>query len=112
LVKQIRHVIKIGGIDAVGISNDFPLSGEANLIKAKNNNSEAVKAYLDWWDAIAKMGVLGFDRRPTHVAIPELNNIRRMYTIHAALERGGFKAGEVEKIIGGNWIRVLTESLS
>jgi microsomal dipeptidase-like Zn-dependent dipeptidase len=35
-----------------------------------------------------------------------------MYTIHAALERGGFKAGEVEKIIGGNWIRVLTESLS
>ncbi len=112
LLKHIRHVIKVGGIDAVGISNDFPLSGEANLIKAKNNNSEAVKAYLEWWDAIAKMGVLGFDKRPTHVAIPELNNIRRMTTIHHALEKGGFKAGEVEKIIGGNWIRVLTESLS
>ncbi len=112
LIKQLRHVIKVGGIDAVGISNDFPLSGEANLIKAKNNNGEAVKAYLEWWDAIAKMGVLGFDRRPIHVAIPELNNIRRMSTIHDALEKSGFKSNEIEKIMGGNWCRVLTASLS
>ena len=109
-LRQIRHVIKVGGIDAVGVSNDFPLSGERTLIKANGDNAEAVKSYLPWWDSIAKMGVLGFDRRPTHVAIPELNNIRRVRLIREALERGGFKSGEVEKIMGGNWMRVLTEA--
>jgi membrane dipeptidase len=111
-LKQIRHVIKVGGIDAVGIANDFPLSGEQSLIEAKNNNAEAVKGYLPWWDSIAKLGILGFDKRPVHVAIPELNNIRRVYTIHEALEKSGFRSREIEKIMGGNWIRVLTESVN
>jgi membrane dipeptidase len=42
LLKQIRHVTRIGGADSVGIANDFPLSGEESLIRANNNNSEAV----------------------------------------------------------------------
>jgi len=109
LLKQIRHVIKVGGTDAVGIANDFPLSGEESLIAAKNNNAEAVKNYYPWWDSVAKMGVLGFDKRPSHVAIPELNNIRRMYTIHETLRKSGFNSRDVEKIMGGNWIRVLAE---
>lgn len=109
-LRQLRHVMKVGGIDAVGIANDFPLSGERSLIEAKGNNAEAVKNYLPWWDSIAKLGVLGFDKRPTHVAIPELNNIRRMHLIHEALERGGFRPREIEKIMGGNWIRVLSET--
>ncbi len=109
-LKQIRHVIKVGGIDAVGIANDFPLSGERSLIQANGNNAEAVKNYLYWWDTIAELGVLGFDRRPTHVAIPELNNLRRLHLIHEALEKGGFTSREIEKIMGGNWIRVLSES--
>jgi membrane dipeptidase len=108
-LKQIRHIIKIGGIEAVGIANDFPLSGEQGLIEAKNNNAEAVKNYLPWWDSIAKLGVLGFDKRPTHVAIPELNNLHRVQTIFQSLEKSGFTSKEVEKIMGGNWIRVLSE---
>jgi membrane dipeptidase len=109
-LRQIRHVVKVGGIDAVGVANDFPLSGERSLIEAKGDNAVAVKNYLPWWDSIARMGVLGFDRRPAHVAIPELNNIRRVHLIREALAKGGFKSAEVEKIMGGNWIRVLTES--
>ena len=111
-LRQIRHVFKVGGVDAVGIANDFPLSGERSLIAAKGNNAEAVKGYLPWWNSIAKLGVLGFDKRPSHVAIPELNNIRRIHTIHEALGKGGFKSREIEKIMGGNWIRVLTESIA
>jgi microsomal dipeptidase-like Zn-dependent dipeptidase len=34
-----------------------------------------------------------------------------MFTIHAALGKAGFASRETEKIIGGNWIRFLTESL-
>ncbi|MEW6130113.1 MAG: membrane dipeptidase [Acidobacteriota bacterium] len=111
LIKQLRHIIKIGGIDTAAIANDYPLSGEPNLVKLKNNNTEGVKDYLDWWRSVGKQGVLGFDKDPQHVVIPELNNINRMFTIHAALEKSGFKLTEIEKIMGGNWLRVLTESL-
>ncbi len=111
-LKQIKHVINVGGIEAVGIANDCPLSGNPSLIEAKNNNTEAVKGYLAWWNSIAKLGVLGFDKLPTHVAIPELNNIDRMQTIYTALEKGKFKSTEIEKIMGGNWIRVLTDSIA
>lgn len=111
-LRQIRHVIKVGGINAVGVANDFPLAGERALIKAKGDNAEAVKSYLPWWDSVAKSGILGFDKRPTHVAIPELNNIGRIQTIHTALEKGNFKPAEIEKIMGGNWVRVLSERLT
>lgn len=111
LIKQLRHVIKIGGIDAAGIANDYTLRGEMELAKLNNNNAAGVKNYLGWWDSVAKEGVLGFDKRPTHVVIPELNNIERMFTIQAALEKNGFRTVEIEKIMGGNWIRVLTDTL-
>ena len=28
---QIRHVIKVGGIDAVGVADDFAIAGEPDL---------------------------------------------------------------------------------
>jgi microsomal dipeptidase-like Zn-dependent dipeptidase len=111
LITQLRQVIKVGGINAAAIANDYNLSGEANLAKLKNNNAEGVKDYLDWWHSVARQGVLGFDKEPHHVVIPELNNINRMFSILAALEKHVIKTAEIEKIIGGNWIRVLTESL-
>jgi len=111
VIKQVRHIINIGGIDAVAIANDYGLQGQLAAAKVNNDNAEAVKSYLPWWDSVAKDGILGFDRRPTHVVIPELNNLRRMFTIHRSLETAGFKAAEIEKIMGGNWVRVLTDSL-
>ncbi len=111
LIHQIRHVINVGGLDAAGMANDYSLAGQQYLAELKNDNREGVQAYFPWWDSAAKIGALGFEQRPQHVVIPELNNIRRMFTIHAALEKSGFKIGEIEKIMGGNWIRVLTEAL-
>jgi membrane dipeptidase len=110
-LRQIRHVIKVGGIDAVGISNDFPLAGGegGEIIKTKEDNAKAVRNYLGWWYGMTEMGVLGFDKIPTHVVIPALNNIRRMQIIYEALEKDNFKPAEIEKIMGANWIRVLSE---
>jgi len=108
-IRQLEHVINVGGVEAVGISNDYDLLGEPNALKLANNNDEAVKAYFPWWKQQA--GILGFDELPKHCVIPELNNIRRLFTIQAALEKKGRPAAEVEKIMGGNWVRVYTESL-
>lgn len=110
-VRQIRHIVRIGGIDAAAIANDYPIGGEPAALKANNDNAKIIANYYPWWDSVAKEGVLGFDRRPSHVVIPEFNHAQRMYRIHEVLDRAGFKSGEVEKIMGGNWIRILTDTL-
>jgi membrane dipeptidase len=107
VIAQLRHVIKVGGIDAVGIANDYPLTGEANLVTLGNDNTRGITAYLPWWETMRRRGIMGFDRTPTHVVIPQLNAITRMFTIHAALEKARFTGAEIEKIMGGNWTRVL-----
>ncbi len=111
LVRQVKHVIKVGGIESVGIANDFSILGQTALAKIGNNNAEGIKGYLPWWQSVAKEGILGFDREPQHAVIPELNNVRRMFLIQEALENDGFTASEIEKIMGSNWIRVLTDVL-
>ena len=106
-LRQIRHVFNIAGVDAVGIANDYTLAGELTATKAGNDNSQIISNYFAWWDSVAKQGVMGFDTRPPHAVIPALNNVRRMFLIHEALDKAGFAAGDVEKIMGGNWIRLL-----
>lgn len=111
LIAQLRHVIKVGGIEAVGIANDFPVSGQTNLVKLGNDNARGVEEYLDWWKAMNREGIPGFEQLPQHVVIPQLNNIDRLATIDAALDRAGFRARDRERIMGGNWRRVLTDVL-
>ena len=110
-IRQIRHIVNVGGIDAAAIANDYPVSGEQSAVRAGNDNAKIIANYYPWWDSVAKQGVLGFETRPKHVVFPQLNHVRRMFDIHGALERARFKAGEIEKIMGGNWIRVLSETL-
>lgn len=108
-IRHLDHVIKVGGIDAVGISNDFDIAGNIEAVKLNNNNAEAVKGSIPWWKK--HKGILGFDKLPIHYVVPELNNVRRFFTIQAALEKRGYKASQIEKIMGGNWVRVLTDIL-
>lgn len=111
LVAQIRHVANIAGIEAVGISNDFPMAGQTNLVALNNDNAEGVKEYLPWWQAMREQKIAGFDWTPEHVVIPALNNIHRMARIEAALDKAGFRSRDIDRVMGGNWRRVLTDVL-
>ncbi len=111
LIAQIRHVANIAGIEAVGISNDFPMAGQTNLVALNNDNAEGVKEYLPWWQAMREQEIAGFDWAPEHVVIPELNNMDRMATIAAALDKAGFRSRDIDLVMGGNWRRVLTDVL-
>ncbi len=113
LIAQLRHVANVGGIESVAIANDYPVAGEAHLRSLDNDNEEGVKAYHPWWESIAREGIMGFDADdlPEHVVIPELNNVRRMYLIDEALAGAAFSAADRERIMGGNWIRVLEQVL-
>jgi membrane dipeptidase len=113
LLAQLRHIADVGGIESVAIANDYPVAGEAHLRSLDNDNAEGVKAYHPWWESIAREGIMGFDADdlPEHVVIPELNQVRRMYVIDDALEGAGFSTADRERIMGGNWIRVLEHVL-
>lgn len=111
LIAHIRHAINVGGLDCVAISNDFPTAGQTNLVRLNNNNREGVKEYLGWWSAMAERNVPGFESLPQHVVIPELNSIDRFTRIYDALSRAGFKSRAIDKIMGGNWERVLRDVL-
>jgi membrane dipeptidase len=110
-VDQIRHVVRVGGIEAVGIANDFPVGGEAQLLSVGNDNAKGVAFYIDWWRAMHQRGVPGFAEEPRHVVFPEFNRIDRMARIREALDKGGFRSAEIDRIMGGNWKRVLTDVL-
>lgn len=110
-IRQIRHVANVGGIDAVGIANDYTVAGHLAARAVSNDNARAVEDYLPWWNRLGEEGILGFEEPPRHLVIPELNHTRRMFDILDALDRNGFHPDEIEKIMGRNWTRVLTEAL-
>lgn len=111
LIAQFRHVIKVGGAEAVGVANDFPMAGQTNLVKLGNDNAQGVKEYHAWWQAMQREGIPGFGELPAHVVIPELNTIDRLATIARALDRARFGSRQIERIMGGNWQRLLRDVL-
>ena len=108
-VRSVRHLVDVGGIDAVGIANDFPCAGERRV--QATGNDGALESYLPWWREMRGRGLLGFEADPPHVAFPGLNNIDRMERIHDALLASGLRSTDAAKVMGGNWLRVLTDVL-
>jgi membrane dipeptidase len=108
-VAHVRHLVKTGGIEVAAIADDYPVAG---LKEAQTKgNREAARAYADWWAMSHTRGVPGFEQLPPHVVIPEFNSLDRVPHIQRALERGGFTASEIDKILSANWLRVLREVL-
>ena len=60
---------------------------------------------------MSEQNVLGFDRQPTHVVIPELNNLDRLVSIRDAIRGASFSASEADKVMDGNWLRVIEQVL-
>jgi len=110
-IAHLEHVIKVGGIDAVGLASDEPVAGSVEAARLGNDNAKAVQLDLPWWEQQRAAGIMGFEELPAHAVIPELNDARRMFTIQAALEKKGYTTGPIEKIMGLNWLRVLTKAL-
>jgi len=101
LLRHLDHAVGVCGEDHVGIGSDQD-------IVPIDDNAEYRKKLREEIEARRKAGVSApgesIDRPPF---IPELNTANRMEAIAAALEARGTKASAIEKILGGNFHRVL-----
>ena len=55
-VRQLEHVIRVGGIDAVGISNDYSLNGVTVPPGISLNSKEVMRGYESFWKAKPRWG--------------------------------------------------------
>ncbi len=94
--KHIDHVVRIAGIDHVGIGSDR----EHQPIP----DTEEEKRKLE-----KEMSRLGGAKVQWPFFLTELNHPRRMETIWDGLKKRGYGSTDIEKVMGGNFMRVFGE---
>jgi membrane dipeptidase len=99
-VDHIEHAVKVGGIDHVGLGADFAIQG-----------LEATGATRENW-YVPRLTRF----KPSYNVqwppwIPELDTTDRYRHVARLLAKRGFSTGDIEKILGLNWIRYYREVL-
>jgi membrane dipeptidase len=101
LTRQIEHALNVCGENHVGIGSDL----STTPIEETPEYLREAKAFVD---GRAARGISAPDEtRPLFV--PELNHPRRIEGVVRALGARGHSAAVIEKVIGGNFHRVLKE---
>ena len=101
LMLQIDHAIKICGVNHVGIGSDLSTA-------PIEETPEYVRTAKTFVDDRAKRRISAPDEsRPLY--IPELNHPRRLEAIVRSMRQRNHSTDVIEKVIGGNFHRVLKE---
>ena len=93
IVDHIDHVVKIAGIEHVGIGTDSDLNGYDDMPPAMNKQLRA--GYKDSYAFRDKIDVDGFDHP------------RKMYDLTEELLRRRYSDANIKAILGGNFYRLL-----
>jgi membrane dipeptidase len=98
-LQHLDHAVKVCGEDHVGMGSDVPFLhvGEEEVAELKRITQERKDT------GIAAPG----EDRPAYV--PDLNTERKLELVTDALLKRGYKSAVIEKILGGNFKRVLSQ---
>jgi membrane dipeptidase len=89
---HVDHAVKVGGIDHVGLATDFQIRG-----------IEVSATRESWYLPRLKIFKPSYNVRwPPW--IPELDRPERFRTVAQGLARRGYRTGDIEKILGRNWL--------
>jgi membrane dipeptidase len=101
LMRQINHAIKVCGADHVGIGSDLSIT-------PIEETPEYLREHKTFVGNRVARGISAPDEsRP--LFIPELNHPRRLEGVARGLMKHGHSLSVLEKVIGGNFHRVLKE---
>ncbi len=99
-VDHIDHAVKIGGIDHVGVASDFPIQGmQAHGDTRENWYLPRLTRFKPSYQVRWPAWINGLDE-PT-----------RFYNVAKVLDKRGYSTGDIEKILGQNWLRYYGEVL-
>jgi membrane dipeptidase len=94
---HIDHAVKVGGVDHVGLATDFQIRG-----------IEVSATRETWYLPRLKIFKPSYNVRwPPWIT--ELDKPERFRTVAQGLARRGYKSGEIEKILGRNWLNYFRE---
>jgi membrane dipeptidase len=103
LLRHLDHALKVCGEDHVGIGTDGPVAGVTIDDKAR-------KAQRDFYEARAKAGIAAPGEAADVFNIVEgYNDPARYDRIAEDLKARGWTAAQVDKLLGGNWMRLFGE---
>lgn len=99
-VDHIDHAVNVGGIDHVGVAADFAIQGLQATGATKEN----------WY--VPRLTRF----KPSYKVqwppwVPELETTDRYRHVAKKLDQRGYSTGDIEKILGLNWLRYFRETL-
>lgn len=103
VVKHIDHAVNVCGEDHVGIGSDLSITPHNVTDAYKKAHADFVRARKE-----AGRAAPGEDEN-VYMFVPQLNYPNRMELIADKLLAKGYKEARVEKIIGGNFVRLMKE---
>jgi membrane dipeptidase len=104
LIRHIEHVAKIAGEDHVGIGTDNGVLPIAVDEKARKQNRE-------WAMGRIKAGIAAPGEGPdVFPIVADYNSVDRYRRLADALAQRGWSASRLEKLFGGNFLRVYREA--
>lgn len=101
VMQHIEHAVKVCGIDHVGIGSDQSITPIRETLE-----------YLKEWERFSRVRQASGSAAPDEdrpLYTPEFNSPRRLELIAAELAKRGYDDSGIQKIIGGNFQRVLGE---
>lgn len=101
VLDHIDHAVKIAGVEHVSFGSDGPILQD-DTPEAKK--LEGLRSYTQ-----RNLGLPGAERLPNHVMVAALNSPHRLLRLAEGLSRRRYKAADIEKIIGGNFVRLFQE---
>jgi membrane dipeptidase len=101
LVRHIEHAVNVCGEDHVGIGSDLSITPH-------NVTPEYAERHRRFVEGRRQRGIAA-PREEDYMFVTDLNSPRRLEMIADKLLARGHSEARVEKIIGGNWMRLFEE---
>jgi len=96
-LNHVDHAVKVMGIDHVGLATDFQLRGIKAWATRENWYEPRLRSFKPSYNV----------RWPPW--IPELDEPKRFRNVAHGLHRRGHSTGDIEKILGMNWLNYFRE---